>query len=102
MIRRFQRLSLERQLFLSFFSLCAALLLLFTGITLWLDISRQRHAMDGVISNTAAYVTSLRPVADMLEQGYPDPQVRQELDAMSQTLSGLDVILVCDTSGIRH
>ena len=101
MIRRFQRLSLERQLFLSFFSLCAALLLLFTGITLWLDISRQRHAMDGVISNTAAYVASLRPVADMLEQGYPDPQVRQELDAMSQTLSGLDVILVCDTSGMR-
>ena len=42
----------------------------------WLDISRQRHAMDGVISNTAAYVASLRPVADMLEQGYPDPQVR--------------------------
>ena len=101
MIRRFQRLSLERQLFLSFFSLCAALLLLFTGITLWLDISRQRHAMDGVISNTAAYVASLRPVADMLKQGYPDPQVRQELDAMSQTLSGLDVILVCDTSGMR-
>ena len=70
MIQRFQRLTLERQLFVSFFSLCAALLLLFTGITLWLDISRQRHSMDGVISNTAAYVASLRPVADMLEQGW--------------------------------
>lgn len=76
MIRRFQRLSLERQLFLSFFSLCTVLLLLFTGTTLWLDISRQRQALDSTISNTAAYVASLRPVADMLEQGYPDPQVR--------------------------
>ena len=101
MIRRFQRLSLERQLFLSFFTLCAVLLLLFTGTTLWLDISRQRQSMDGVISNTAAYVASLTPVADMLERGYPDPQVRQELDAMSQTLSDLDVILVCDASGMR-
>ena len=71
MIRRFQRLSLERQLFLSFFSLCTVLLLLFTGTTLWLDISRQRQALDSTISNTAAYVASLRPVADMLEQGYP-------------------------------
>lgn len=101
MIRRFQRLTLERQLFLSFFSLCAALLLLFTGSTLWLDISRQRQTMDATISNTAAYVASLAPVADMLEQGYPDPQVRQELDAMSRTLSGLDVILVCDVNGMR-
>lgn len=101
MIRRFQRLSLERQLFLSFFSLCTVLLLLFTGTTLWLDISRQRQALDSTISNTAAYVASLRPVADMLEQGYPDPQVRQELDAMSRTMSDLDVILVCDASGMR-
>ena len=101
MIRRFQRLSLERQLFLSFFSLCTVLLLLFTGTTLWLDISRQRQALDSTISNTAAYVASLRPVADMLEQGYPDPQLRQELDAMSRTMSDLDVILVCDASGMR-
>lgn len=74
MIQRFQRLTLERQLFVSFFSLCAALLLLFTGITLWLDISRQRHSMDGVISNTAAYVASLRRWPTCWSRAIPTPR----------------------------
>lgn len=101
MRNRLQGMALEKQLFLSFFSLAAALLLVFTGTTLWLDISRQRQALDQTISNAAAYVASLRPVAEMLERGYPDPQVREELDALSESTSGLDVILVCDGNGMR-
>ena len=101
MLQKIKSLSLERQLFLSFSAVSALLLMLSLGITLYFDIARQSQSIDSTISSTAAYVASLRPVADMLEQGYPDPQVRQELDAMSQTLSGLDVILVCDTSGMR-
>ena len=98
---RFKGMALEKQLFFSFFSLAAVLLLLFAGTTLWLDISRQRKALDQTISNAAAYVASLRPVAEMLERGYPDPQVLEDLDVLCESISGLDSILVCDGNGMR-
>lgn len=94
-------LPLEKQLFYSFISLTLALLLLTMGVTFYLDLSRQRDGLDNTISNTAAYIASMESVVEMLERGYPDPAVERELDSLSENISGLNVIVIYNTSGLR-
>ncbi len=101
MFRRFLRFSLERQLFVSFAGFAAVLLLLTMGISLTRDINRQLQSTDALIRSTAAYIASLEPVKEMLRQGYPDPDVAAQLDALTESLTDLQVIVVCDANSLR-
>ena len=101
MIQKFKQLSLERQLFISFSTVSALLLVLTLGVTLYFDIDRQRQSIDSTISSTAAYVASMDTVVEMLERGYPDPEVKAALDTLHQQFSGLDTIAIYKRDGLR-
>lgn len=101
MFRAFQRFSLEKQLFVSFVSFAAVLLLLSVGVTLVMDINRQIQSTDGLIRSTASYIASLDSVKNMLKQGYPDPAVTREMDLLNENLEDLHVIIICDANSLR-
>ena len=100
-MKRFQKLPLEKQLFYSFVSVSLVLLLLTMGIMLYFDMKRQLNSLDQTISSTAAYIAELEGVQDMLERGYPDPQVSKQLDSLSRNVTELNVIVIYNTTGMR-
>lgn len=101
MLARFKGMPLEKQLLISFVSVSSILLLLTMGIMLYVDITRQLNALDQTIRNTAAYIAQLDGVQDMLERGYPDPEVSRQLDGLSENVEDLNVIVIYNTSGLR-
>ncbi len=101
MVRRFQSLSLEKQIFISFSGTAVLLLLITLCLTLTVDLQRQRQGIDAAISSAADYVSSLNKVVDMLEQGYPDPEAAWMLDALHRSYQDLDVIAVYDRDRLR-
>lgn len=62
-----QKLSLEKQLFLSFFSVSACLLVLSLGISLFYNVNRRKAEIDSLISGVAAYAASMDQVIHMLD-----------------------------------
>lgn len=101
MLRKIRKLSLEKQLFLSFMAVSFLLLSLSLSITLSFSLTRQRKEIDKNISGVAAYIASMEPVADMLDAGYPDTEVTKELDALSENFPDINLIMVCDSEGLR-
>ena len=93
--------SLERELYQSFLMISALIILLSLGITLYFDITRQRRDMDDVISGTAAYMSSMPGVISMLEEGYPNASIKQEVDSLSASIPGISVVVICDRNGLR-
>ena len=63
MLPKFKKLSLEKQLFLSFFSVSACLLVLSLGISLFYNVNRRKAEIDSLISGVAAYAASMDQVA---------------------------------------
>lgn len=101
MLRKFKTLPLERQIFYSFSAASVILLLVTLCLTLTFEIQRQRQSIDAAISGAADYVSSLAEVSDMLERGYPDPDVARLLDTLHQSYRELDVIAVYDRDSLR-
>lgn len=93
--------SLEQQLNASFFFVSALVILLSLAITLYYDIRRQQRDMDGVISGTAAYISSMPDVVSMLEAGYPDPATVQDIDSLCDNTPNLSVVVIYDKNGLR-
>ena len=93
--------ALEQRLFRSFLLLSAAIVLISLGFTLFFDISRQRKDMDKLISGTASYIASIPDVETMLENGYPDPTLSQDLDSLSSNIPDINVIVISDKNGLR-
>jgi len=101
MHHRTEKKTLERQLFISFVSVSTVLVLLTLGITLFFEVERQNRDIDATISSTAAYIASMDSVVEMLENGYPNTRVKTTLDSLAQNFSGLNVIAVYNTQGLR-
>lgn len=101
MFPKFRKLSLEQQLFFSFLSVSALLLLFSLSITLSFSVTRQRKEIDKNISAIAAYIASMDQVVEMLEIGYPIPQATKELDSLHETFSDLNIIVIYNTNGLR-
>lgn len=93
--------AVQKILYRSFLLLSAVLLLCSMGITLYLDIARQRTDMDRTIRGTAAYIASMPQVRTMLQDGYPDPTVEKDLDSLSEHIPDISVIVICNTDGLR-
>lgn len=104
MIHKFKKLSLEKQMFLSFSFTSTLLLIITLCLLLFLDIQRKQQDLDTSISSTARYIASLDNVVDMLERGYPDSAVSENLDALHEHFSSLDGIAVynCDKLRFYH
>lgn len=101
MIQKFRKMTLERQMFVSF-SCASALLLITTLLTvLSFEFQQQEQHVDALISSTAEYIASMDQVVQMLEQGYPDPQVKAQLDALHRCYTDLDTIAVYDSHKLR-
>ena len=101
MISKIRKLSLERQLFVSFLTLSACLLFLSLSITLSFNLTRQRQEIDKSISSVAAYIASMDQVTHMLELGYPTSESRHALDSVYNSFSDLNVIDIYNTDGLR-
>ena len=97
----YKKSSLETVLCWSFFAVSAFLLFLSMGITMYYDIAKERRDVDAAISDTAAYVATMPEVAGMLEKGYPDEAVRRELDFFCSNSSTLNLMVICDSDGLR-
>ncbi len=95
------RRGMEHRLYLTMTVLVTVILLCSLGFTLAMDIARERKALDRKITDTATYVAELRGVHDMLEAGYPDPGVTEQLEAITEFVSGIDSILIADRNGLR-
>ncbi len=95
------KLDMEKLLYRSFLLLSAVLVLISLGFTLFFDISRQRKDMDKLISGTASYIASMPAVAEMIENGYPDASISQDLDSLSANVPDINIILISDKNGLR-
>ena len=95
------RRGIEHRLYLTMTVLVTVILLCSLGFTLAMDIARERKALDRKITDAATYVAELRGVHDMLEAGYPDPGVTEQLEAITEFVSGIDSILIADRNGLR-
>ena len=95
------RRGMEHRLYLTMTVLVTVILLCSLGFTLAMDIARERKALDRKITDAATYVAELRGVHDMLEAGYPDPGVTEQLEAITKFVSGIDSILIADRNGLR-
>lgn len=91
----------ERRLYITMIELAAVILLCSLGVTMALDISRERRDLDSRIRNTAAYIASLDRVKTMLKTGYPDAELSKNLEALAENSDGVDAILIADTNGLR-
>ena len=91
----------ERRLYITMIELAAVILLCSLGVTMALDISRERRELDGRIRNTAAYIASLECVKTMLNTGYPDVELSESLEALTENFDGVDAILIADINGLR-
>ena len=100
-MKRLKRLPLEKQIFFSLIGVSLTLLLLNVGLMLYWNMDRQMENWDKTIRSAAAYIADLDEVREMLERGYPDPQVTRQLDTLSEHIEDLDVILIYDASGLR-
>lgn len=101
MLQKFKALPLEKQIFFSFSGASVFLLLITLCLTLSFEIRRQRQSIDAAISGAANYVSSLAEVSDMLERGYPDPDVARLLDSLHQSYRELDVVAIYDRDSLR-
>ena len=95
------RRDMEHRLYLTMTVLVTVILLCSLGFTLAMDIARERKALDRKITDAAAYVAELRGVHGMLEAGYPDPGVTEQLEEITEVVSGIDSILIADRNGLR-
>lgn len=95
------RRDMEHRLYLTMTVLVTVILLCSLGFTLAMDIARERKALDRKITDAATYVAELRGVHNMLEAGYPDPGVTEQLEAITEFVSGIDSILIADRNGLR-
>lgn len=101
MLPKFKKLSLEKQLFLSFFSVSACLLVLSLGISLSYNVSKRKSEIDSLISGVAAYAASMDQVIDMLDSGYPDRETARALDGLHENFPDLNVIAIYDKDLLR-
>ena len=101
MKKRFRDYSLEKQLYISFVGMSALVLLAAMAINLYIDVQREYRTLDKTISSTAAYIANLHPVVTMLEAGYPSYTVQMEMDSLSEHMSDLNGILICDTDSLQ-
>ena len=101
MISNIRKLSLEKQLLVSFLTLSACLLFLSLSITLSFNLTRQRQEIDKSLSSVAAYIASMDHVSYMLEQGYPTDEAKKELDSIYSKFSDLSVIDIYNCDGLR-
>lgn len=93
--------TIEKELYRSFTLLCAFITVLSLGITLYFDITRQRRDMDAIIKGTASYIASMPEVGAMLENGYPSPVAKQDIDSLCANIPDLSVVVICDVNGLR-
>lgn len=93
--------ALERKLYRSFLLLSALVILLSLGMSLYLDMTRQRNRVDASISSSAAYVSKLPSVIAMLKAGYPNPNVARNIDALCDSIPDISAAVICDQSGLR-
>lgn len=92
---------LEKELYRSFLLLSSLIIILSLAITLYFDITRQRKDMDAVISGTASYIASMPEVVTMLENGYPNPVAKQDIDSLCANIPDISVVVICDKNGLR-
>ena len=95
------RYEMEHRLYLTMTVLVTVILLCSLGFTLAMDIARERRALDRRITEAAAYVAELRGVRNMLDAGYPDAEVTEQLEAITEFVSGIDSILIADRNDLR-
>ena len=95
------RYEMEHRLYLTMTVLVTVILLCSLGFTLAMDIARERRALDRRITEAATYVAEFRGVRKMLEAGYPDAEVTEQLEAITEFVSGIDSILIADSKGLR-
>ena len=100
MIGKFKKLPLEKQLVWSFFLLASFVIALTMTISVIVDIRSERRQIDNTIGNIAEYVASLDSV-DMLEKGYPDPDVQHQMDSLCDAMKNVNVLMICDRNKLR-
>lgn len=72
-----------------------------TGVTLYYTLNMKQRDMDRMISEAAAGVASLPVTEQLLLSGDPDPDSLAVLDTFADTLTQLDVLVICDTNSRR-
>lgn len=94
MIQKFRKMTLERQMFVSF-SCTSALLLVTTLLAVFsFEFHQQNKHMNALISSTAQYIASMDQVVKMLENGSSDPQVKEHLDSLYKYYTDLNTIAI--------
>ena len=101
MKKKFKQLPLEKQLVWCFFLLASLVIAITMAASVALDIRNEQKQIDSTISNIAEYVASLDSVVNMLEKGYPDPEVKIQLDNLCDAMKNVNVLMICDTNKLR-
>ena len=91
----------EQRLYVTMMIMVAFVLLCGLGITLALDIRRNRQELDGMISDSAAYIADQENVKKMLQSGYPDQETIASLDSFVDSFGQIDAVLIANRNGLR-
>lgn len=91
----------EHRLYVMMMILVAVVLLCGLGITLVMDIQRDRQELDRKISDSAAYIAEQTRVIRMLQTGYPDAETIASLDSFVDNFGQIDAVLIANQNGLR-
>ena len=91
----------EQRLYVTMMIMVAFVLLCGLGITLALDIRRNRQELDRMIGDSAAYIADQENVKKMLQSGYPDQETIASLDSFVDSFGEIDAVLIANLNGLR-
>ncbi len=91
----------EHRLYAILMTLVTAVLLCSLGITLAMDLRRERQELDRRISDSAAYIATQENVKKMLQTGYPDQETIAALDSFVKNFGQIGTVLIANQNGLR-
>ncbi len=101
MTKKIKNLSVSVRLYFYIFIPILITVLLSCSATLYYVLNREANDTDRLISETAAAVSLLSDTRELLTSSSPDPDCIENLNAYENTISRLDVLVVCDTNSRR-
>ena len=96
-----KNLSVASKLYMMVFGLCSLMALIAGVVYFVLTSSIGRRDLDTTITDIAAYVADLSDVRTYIKENRFDKNLIEMMDGISG-LSQLDVLVICDSTSVRH
>lgn len=93
--------SVSKRLYFYIFVPILITIFLASAVTLYYALNSKQKELDRLISEAATCIASLPATQELLLSDEPNPEYSVSLDTYADTLSQLDVLVICDTKSKR-